>query len=132
MVWKGLKYETESVDPLGRPRLADPVKFDSDLFNWYKKLIHLRDNNKVLSPGDLKFFLIDNTNKILGYSRTLDGKTFFIVINNKSESSDLNLDLSKYSMQGKELTDILTNKKIKAKDNIYKLQLPKYGAAILQ
>ncbi len=132
MVWKGLKYETESVDPLGRPRPADPVKFDSDLFNWYKKLIHLRDNNKVLSLGDLKFFLIDNTNKILGYSRTLDGKTFFIVINNKSEGSDLNLDLSKYSTQSNVLTDLLTGKKIKVKDSVCKLQLPKYGAAILQ
>ena len=132
MVWKGLNYETESVDPLGRPRPADPVKFDSNLFNWYKKLIHLRDNNKVLSLGDLKFFLIDNTNKILGYSRTLDGKTFFIVINNKTESSDLNLDLSKYSTQSNVLTDLLTGKKIKVKDNICKLQLPEYGAAILQ
>jgi len=132
MVWKNMKYETESVDPLGRKRPSDPVKFDSDLFNWYKKLISIRNNNKNLSLGGLNFFLIDNVNKIIGYSRTLDGKTFFIVINNKPESSDLNLDLSSYSERGKSLTDLLTNKKIIAEDNVYKLQLPGFGAAILQ
>ncbi len=131
MVWKGLNYETESVDPLGRQRPADPVKFDTDLFNWYKKLISIRENNKTLSLGDLNFFLIDNPNKILGYNRTLNGKTFYIIINNKSANADLSIDLSKGSIQG-QLKDMLSGKIIKGSHNKYNLQLPGYGVAILQ
>ena len=131
MVWKGLKYETESADPLGRKRPADPVKFNSDLFNWYKKLIHLRDYNKALSLGDLKFFSIDNKNKILGYSRTLDGKTFYVIINNNSVSKELNLDLSKEPIKGNKLNDKLSRMVIKASDNRYKFKLPAYGVVIL-
>ena len=130
--WFGIKYETESTDPLGRPRPADPVEFNPDLFNWYKGLIHLRDNNKALSLGDLKFFLLDNKNDLLGYSRSFEGKTFFIVINNKSESSDFNLDLSKYSIKGMELTDIISGKKFKVNNDSCRLQLPEYGVAVLQ
>ena len=132
MVWNGLKYDTESVDPLGRPRPADPVKFNQDLFNWYKKLIHLRNNNIALSLGDLKFFLLDNKNDILGYSRTLEGKTFYTVINNKNKDTELHLDLSKYSTQDKELTDLLTYKKVSGADNKYTLKLQRYGVVILQ
>ena len=131
MVWKGLNYETESVDPLGRQRPADPVKFDTDLFNWYKKLISIRENNKTLSLGDLNFFLIDNPNKILGYNRTLNGKAFYIIINNKSANADLSIDLSKGSIQG-QLKDMLSGKIIKGSHNKYNLQLPGYGVAILQ
>jgi cyclomaltodextrinase / maltogenic alpha-amylase / neopullulanase len=132
MIWKGVKYETESVDPLGRPRPADPVKFKSDLFNWYKRLIHLRDNNKALSLGDLNFFLLDNKNDILGYSRTLEGKTFYVIMNNKNKVAELNLDLTKYSIQEKELTDLLSGKKIKVINDGCKLHLPEYGVVVLR
>ncbi|MGA8264865.1 MAG: glycoside hydrolase family 13 protein [Ignavibacteriaceae bacterium] len=131
MVWKGLNYETESVDPLGRQRPADPVKFDIVLFNCYKKLISIRENYRALSVGDLNFFLIDNPNKILGYNRTLNGKAFYIIINNKSANADLSFDLSKGSIQG-QLKDMLSGKIIKGSHNKYKLQLPGYGVAILQ
>ena len=132
MVWKGMNYENESVDPLGRQRPSDPVKFNADLFNWYKKLISLREDNKALSLGDLNFFLIDNPNKILGYSRTLTDKTFYIIVNNKSESTDLNIDLSKDSIRQKQLTDLISGKKINISNNKYKLTIPGYGVAILQ
>ena len=132
MIWKGIKYENESVDPLGRPRPSDPVKFNSDLFNWYKKLISLRESKKALSLGDLHFFLIDNPDKVLGYSRTLTDKTFYIIVNNKSESADLNINLSKESIQQKQLTDLISGKKINISSNKYKLTIPGYGVAILQ
>ena len=132
MVWKGMNYENESVDPLGREKPSDPVKFNADIFNWYKKLISLREDNKALSLGDLNFFLIDNPNKILGYSRTLTDKTFYIIVNNKSESADLNIDLSKDSIRQKQLTDLISGKKINISNNKYKLTIPGYGVAILQ
>ncbi len=57
MVWENFKYETEVSDPLGRDRKPDSVFFNTDLFNWYKKLISIRADNKVFIRGKLKFLL---------------------------------------------------------------------------
>ncbi len=132
MVWPGEKYETESVDPLGRKRPADSVYFDNDLFNWYKKLIYIRENNKALALGDLNFFLTDNTNKFLGYSRTLNGNTYLIIVNNNPEISELTLNMKKFDKHLGIIKDLLTGNEISQINNNYKLVLPAYGVAILK
>jgi glycosidase len=132
MVWANMKYETESADPLGRQRPADPVYFDNDLFNWYKNLISIRENNKALSLGDLEFFLTDNSNKILGYKRVLNNKTIFVMINNKNENSEVEINFDKHAKLTGQLTDLITGTTIKNKNNIYKVKLSPFGVKILE
>jgi cyclomaltodextrinase len=132
MVWPNMKYETESVDPLSRQRPADPVFFDNDLFNWYKNLISIRENNKALSLGDLEFFLTDNSNKILGYKRVLNNKTIFVIINNKNENSEVEINFDKYAKLTGQLTDLITGTTIKNNNNIYKVKLSPFGVKILE
>ena len=132
MVWPNMKYETESVDPLSRQRPADPVYFDNDLFNWYKNLISIRENNKALSLGDLEFFLTDNSNKILGYKRVLNNKTIFIIINNKNENSEVEINFDKYAKLNGQLTDLITGTTIKNNNSTYKVKLPPFGVKILE
>ena len=132
MLWKELTYEPETNDPLGRSRLVDSVKFDLELFNWYKKLIAIRKENKAFSLGDIYFFLIDNENKIIGFSRSLDSETIFVVINNKNMNDEVNINLEKFKIDNKKLTDLLDTSAIKGKSNIYKVKLKPYGLAILK
>ncbi|NJD23345.1 MAG: glycoside hydrolase family 13 protein, partial [Melioribacter sp.] len=51
MVWKEIKYDTETTHPFGLQRTKDEVKFDTGLFNWYKKMATIRNENKALSLG---------------------------------------------------------------------------------
>ncbi len=132
MVWPGVKYDNESTDPLGRKRPSDAVAFNQDLFNWYKKLISIRENNKALSLGSLNFFLTDNKHKILGYSRTLNGKTFFVIVNNKGKSAEVVLNLSKYKKTNSVLRDLISGKRIEGFSHNYKLELPAFGVALLR
>ena len=132
MLWKDLTYEPEANDPLGRARPIDSVKFNPETFNWYKKLITLRKENKVLSLGDINFFLIDNNKKIICYSRTLGSETVFVIINNKDENDEVNLNLEKFNVADKELTNLLNKNTIKGKDNIYSVKLKPYNLAILK
>ncbi len=132
MVWPGVKYENESADPLGRKRPSDPVEFNQNLFNWYQKLISIRKNNKALSLGSLDFFLTDNTNKILGYSRTLNDKTFFVIINNNGQRKQVVLNLSKYKKTNSKLRDLISGKWVKGFSLNYKLELPPFGVAVLR
>jgi glycosidase len=132
MVWSGVKYETEIADPLGRERKPDPVFFNTDLFNWYKKLIDIRRENKLLSEGDLNFFYINNGSKILGYSRTLESKTVFIILNNDSANKSIEIKLEATDNKGKVLTNLIDGKRVTGKDNNYKIDLLPYQIMILR
>ncbi len=132
MIWQELQYEPETNDPLGRPRIKDSVKFNAELFKWYKKLVGIRKENKALSLGNINFFLIDNEKKILGYSRSLGSETIFVLINNKSTVDEISLDLSKFVNSNKELIDMLTENLLKGNNNSYKVELKPYSFLILK
>jgi len=129
MVWQELTYEPETSDPLGRPRTTDSVKFDASLFNWYKKLISIRKENQTLSLGNTKFFLIDNDNKIIGYSRILGSETIFVVINNKDKSDEISVN---FKTRNKELTNLVDESTITGENQLYKIKLKPYGLVILK
>ena len=136
MVWENLKYDDEVSDPLQRERKPDKVVFDKNLFNWYKNLISIRKENKSLSRGDLKFFMIDNLNKVLGYSRSLNGKKVSIIINNNNVKKFVKVKLSKAS-SSKALTNLVDGKKINGEkisgdNNHYKIDLKPYQIMILK
>lgn len=128
MVWEDLSYEPETSDPLGRSRSVDSVRFDPEIFNWYKKLISLRKENKALSLGDINFFLIDNNKKVVGYSRNLDDDVLYVFINNRNKSEDFSVDLK----VDKKLVNLLNDKAISLQENVYEFSLPPYGIAILK
>jgi cyclomaltodextrinase len=129
MVWQELFYEPEVADPLGRFRSVDSVKFDSKIFNWYKKLISLRKKNRAFSLGDINLFLIDDNKKVVGYSRNLDKDVLYVFINNKNKSEEVSIGLKNTDEQ---LIDLINNEAISKKENAYKFSLPPYGIAVLK
>jgi cyclomaltodextrinase / maltogenic alpha-amylase / neopullulanase len=132
MVWSGLKYETETADPLGRERRPDPVFFNTDLFNWYKRLIDIRRENKILTEGELNFFYINNGSKLLGYKRTLGTKTIFIILNNDNANKSIEMKLESPGNKGNILTNLIDGRKVTGKDNNYKIDLQPYQIMILK
>ena len=42
LIWPDYEFEKETVHPLGHPKPNDEVRFDEDLFGFYKKLIAIR------------------------------------------------------------------------------------------
>ena len=55
MVWPDMKYDPQQADPLGRPRQADSVEFDTGLFNYYRAAIELRKQCPALRRGSIQF-----------------------------------------------------------------------------
>jgi cyclomaltodextrinase len=129
MVWQELSYEPEVADPLGHSRSVDSVKFDPQIFNWYKRLISLRKGNRALSLGGINFFLIDDNKKVVGYSRNLNNDVLYVFINNKNRSEEVSIGLKNADEQ---LINLINNKAISKKENAYKFSLPPYGIAILK
>ncbi|MFC2139994.1 glycoside hydrolase family 13 protein, partial [Bacteroidota bacterium] len=131
MVWPEFTYDDETTHPFGKTRPKDVVKFDDDLFNWYKKVISVRNVNQCLSLGDINFFLADESNSILGYSRTYGEDTIFVMINNNNEPSNFELELSKLTERSGSLTDLITGDIIEPGNSVYSFSLKPYQMYIL-
>ena len=121
MVWKELQYDDEKADPFGRERPVDEVSFDENLFNWYKKMISIRENNEVLSLGDIDFFSIDESKEVLGYKRSMENENIWVIINNGPQNYSLDYMNPDLFPMDKDVTDLVggdnykfDNKKLKA------------------
>lgn len=125
MVWEELEYEDESNHPLGEPRKTNPVKFNKELFNWYKNLIHIRRENPALSLGAIEFNPI--TDNLLEFKRMHNDKSIHIIVNNSQNRMTLEAGQTKHLRAGA-YTDLISSGIIEMWNNI---QLNPYHALIL-
>lgn len=132
MVWKELKYESEMSHPFGLPRQKDEVKFDDDLFQWYKKMATIRNENNALSLGEVQFHVVDEERKILAYKRTLNNETIFVVVNNNENSNQINIKYGSFLSRKTNFVDLVKNKKVVSNDDSFQLLLNPYQIVILK
>ena len=99
MVWPELNYDPEKTHPFNKPRKPDTVYFDQNVFQWYKKLISIRNENPALSTGDIHFLVKDDKRDILVYSRTSGTQRILVIINNRGSEQSFMLD--KYLLKNK-------------------------------
>lgn len=132
MVWPDLTYEPEISHPFNKPRPEDEVNFNQDLFDWYKKIIQIRNENLVLSLGDINFFLIDDEKQILGYERKLDDDLILIILNNRQMMQDINLGMEKIVEGEHDFIDLVEEESYKTENQKIKLTLKPYQVMILQ
>ncbi|MCA9230448.1 MAG: DUF3459 domain-containing protein [Planctomycetales bacterium] len=85
MVWQDLVYNDQQGDPLGRPRKADPVGFDAELFDFYRRAIQLRTSNPVLSHGEFELVGQDDTAKFFAFRRRSDKASLLVAFNRGDE-----------------------------------------------
>ena len=65
--------------------VADQLKREDSVFNYYKKLIRLRKENEIIVYGNYELLLPEDEN-IFAYTRTLDNQKLLVVCNfSKSE-----------------------------------------------
>ena len=60
------------------------MKFDFALFEYYRKLIHLRRSEIALRKGDFKILKADDARDLLAISRKFDNDRIIILINNSN------------------------------------------------
>lgn len=85
-----------------RGMIWDEQRQDSDLLNYYKKLIHLRRSSPSLYMGDMYTVIADDDNMALIFTKEFNDEKYYIAIN--CSDKDLNYDV----LKGK--IDVLENK----------------------
>lgn len=91
MLWSDLQYEHERHHPYGKPRPNDENKFNSELFQWYAQLSHIRASHPVLQTGACEFLLTDDKKDVLAYLRSEGQSQVLVVLNNSHTSQELTL-----------------------------------------
>lgn len=81
LIWPDYKFDSERSHPLGLEQNEDEVRFNKDLFQFYRSLIDLRKKNSVLVHGEIDFSVIDDENRILAYSRFDKSNEIVVVFN---------------------------------------------------
>ena len=94
MVWRDLSFEPQATDPRGKEREPDEVKFDEDLFKFYKEVIGLRRQHDVLNHGDFTVVTTDDVQRCIVTSRRSPKETLLIAINRGDQEAHLDLRLS--------------------------------------
>ena len=88
MVWADKKYDAETFNPDQSKHEADKVVFNTDVFNWYKKFIGLRNQYKAIKLGSFTTIETNDAEKTYAFRRKL-GKEEVILVINRSDKAVL-------------------------------------------
>lgn len=94
MVWQDRQYEPQTIDPRGRERRSDEVKFDEDLFRFYKAAIALRRQHDALNHGDFAIIATDDAQRVIVTSRRSKKERLIVAINRGEQQAHVTLPLS--------------------------------------
>lgn len=86
MVWDDLTYDQQTQDPRGAERPADEVRFQQELFDYYKSVIQLRKDHSPLRQGSFEVVSFDDEAKTFAFRRKSDEGDFIVAINRGDQS----------------------------------------------
>jgi cyclomaltodextrinase len=106
MIWDDIAHVDEVYSLDGSKHTPDKVAVNNDLFQYYKKLITIRNNNPALQMGNYKTLFTDDEKGVLIFERTYNEDNLIVVINNSN--SEYVVDVAELSQ--KCFTDLISEK----------------------
>jgi glycosidase len=104
MIWPELSYDPQKTDPDGKPRQADAVAFDDELFGFFRAVIALRRQSTALRRGDIEFVAADDQSGFLGFRRADENETLLVGLNRGDDAYHWKIPLT----SGKAVEQIFT------------------------
>lgn len=130
MVWEDLQFEPEAAHPLGLDRPRDENTFDRALFDYYRALVHVRNQSRALRRGSLNFILADDVRRLLAYERRFGDEVVWITFNLDVVPHTITLPLdaerpaSEHTpARGSVLRDPLTGSTVSINQNVLSFEL---------
>lgn len=81
MVWPDITYAAQVADPFDRPREPDQIAFDTDLHDFYRRLVKLRRDHPALSHGTFLPLTSDDDAKVFAFERVWQGQRMLVALN---------------------------------------------------
>ncbi len=131
MIWSDIKYENENIHPVtGYTRPEEKNILDHKLFEHYKKMIKIRNDNIELRRGTFKTIYKNDKQDIFGFLREFKDKKIIVILNNNSKQQKIRLKLN--GNNDLKFFDILNDKTYDQKNKILKIKIKPKWAVILK
>jgi glycosidase len=141
-----LIYNGQEIGSHAHPYSSKPVflpdktirSFDKDsLFEYYQRLITLRNQNKSLHSINIKNLKVDNEGGVVAYHRWKDEEHFIVAINMSDQSQSVKIFLKNTGIIPKKkttyvLTDVLSNEIFSIQSGIASVRLNDFSTRILK
>ncbi len=92
MVWPEFDYEDEKTTFNGNRREADSVSFDQKLFDFFKKIISIRNQERALRTGSFSFLSANDEKDFIIYQRKYLADKIIIVVNNSDKTQNFSIE----------------------------------------
>ncbi|PZX94983.1 alpha-amylase [Flavobacterium aquariorum] len=109
MIWSDKKYDSETFNPNQSIHEADKVDFNTDLFNWYKNFIGLRNKYDAIKRGSFTTIEINDDEKTYAFIRKIGTEEVIVILNR----SDKNVNFNNPILKKGEYKDVFTKKTMK-------------------
>jgi alpha-glucosidase len=112
--------------------VAEEVRDDDSLLNWYKQLIHLRRDNATLHSGKLTMLNVTDT-KVLAWMRQTPGQPPVVVACNfTAEPQKFSFELSQHGVTSKQAKTLMKTPGSSDPASLDAVNLPSFGVYIGQ
>lgn len=115
MLWDEFLYDDEKNPSIVNEGEVYSQEVDNELFQWYKKLIKIRKENRVLVYGRFNELLADNERNVIAYERISEEDSIIVVLNNSFNDVE-NIELQTNYRDEKYL-DLISGNMIKTATN---------------
>jgi glycosidase len=101
LIWDDMNFEDEKVHPFSKETIIDKVKFNYELFDYYRQLCHMRQKYDVLSTGEIEFLLADDENSTVAYSRYNTNEEIIVIFNCSEKEQEIQLPVKRNTLYRK-------------------------------
>ncbi|KGE18523.1 alpha-glycosidase [Paenibacillus wynnii] len=105
----------------------DKDKQDLDLFEFYRRLIHIRASHPALRTGTLTFLEASRQGTKLAYERRLGDDILIVLVNTEETAQYFQL-----AVEERQWENVLTDAPLRAERGILSMKLPAFGYAVLK
>jgi glycosidase len=130
MVWPDLKYENETYAAVTKFTDSDPVVFDRELFEFYKKLLHLRQSHPALRQGTFTTLHKNDATGIYAFRRDFENDVVVAVFNVSESLREIVLTMT--TPQDVRFRDVLSATESKLQNSKLPVKLTPRCAMILE
>ncbi len=131
MLWPELQFDDEKSHPFGSHRPRDVNAFDRELFQWYSKLIRLRNTHPALRTGSFEPVEAFDDKDVVAFRRRDAREDLLVVLNNAWQAQTVTIPFSPPQPRN-DVIDLLTQTKYPITNNSVTLSLDAKSGVVLR
>lgn len=98
MIWENLDYDDESVGNIGTELIPTPVRFNRELFDYYRELTALRHKHPALRRGEFKVLATQDRQQLLVFKRQYEKDVLIVALNRSPDAIDFRFDSQQHQL----------------------------------